>query len=493
MQTLPHTLYRAEGARALDRVAIEEFGIPGIVLMERAGEAAFNLLRKRWPRARHIAVLCGGGNNGGDGFVLARHAHRQRLPVTVFLLADPQNLHGEALEAYRAMTREGLVAEQVLPDTLAGYDVLVDALLGTGLSADVRDPFRHAIELVNAARRPVLALDIPSGLSADSGAVLGAAVRAEATITFIGLKQGLLTGAGPGLCGEIQFDSLQVPADVHERVSPSARRIDYHGQTFLLPPRLRSAHKGDHGHVLVVGGDHGMCGAVRLAGEAALRAGAGLVSVATRAAHAPLLSAQRPELMCHGVESPEDLDPLLSRITLVAIGPGLGRGTWGQAMFRRILGLKTPMVVDADALNLLAGEPVRRDHWILTPHPGEAGRLLGCTSGEIQQDRFAAVRAIQERHGGIIVLKGAGTLVCVPGGEISLCSEGNPGMGSGGMGDVLTGVIAALVAQDVPLADAARLGACLHAAAADRAAHGGERGLLASDLMPHLRRLANPR
>lgn len=493
MQALPHTLYRAQDTQALDRIAIGQFGIPGIVLMERAGAAAFDLLRKRWPRARQVAVLCGGGNNGGDGFVLARLAHSRGLAVHVYLTADPQRLRAEALEAWRAMLHEGVAAEQALPASLAACDVIVDALLGTGLRDEVRDPYRHAIGLINAAQRPVLALDIPSGLSADTGAVLGAAVRAEATLTFIGLKQGLLTGAGPSHCGELHFDALQVPAGVYEQVPPAARRIDHSSLAFLLPPRPRSAHKGEHGHVLVIGGDHGMGGAARLAGEAALRAGAGLVSVATRAAHAPLLSSQRPELMCHGVETAEDLEPLLRRATVIAIGPGLGRGAWGQIMFRRALALKTPLVLDADALNLLADQPLRRERWILTPHPGEAARLLDCEGHDIQQDRFAAAQGLQERYGGVIVLKGAGTLVCAPGADIGVCSEGNPGMGSGGMGDVLTGVIAALAAQGLPLADAARLGVCLHAAAADRAARDGERGMIAGDLMPHLRHLANPR
>jgi len=258
-----------------------------------------------------------------------------------------------------------------------------------------------------------------------------------------------------------------------------------------LPPRPRASHKGDYGHVLVVGGDHGMAGAVRLAGEAAARVGSGLVSVATRLDHAAVIAAARPELMCHGVECARDLCVLLQRASVVAIGPGLGQSAWARELLAALLQTHSPLVVDADALNLLAQEPTRRDHWILTPHPGEAARLLDMTTGQIQADRLYAVQALQQRYGGVCVLKGAGSLVCASG-SIAICEAGNPGMASGGMGDVLTGIIAGLLAQGLSLVDAACAGVYIHAKAGDRAAQEGERGLLASDLMPHLRQLVNP-
>ncbi len=491
MQNLPHNLYRAADVRALDRLTIEA-GTPGITLMERAGAAAFALLRHRWPRAQHLAVFCGGGNNGGDGFVIARLAKQQGMAVTVYLLADPARLAGEALQSYQAMLSGHVKVEARVPADLSGFDLVIDSLLGTGLNEDVRDPYRQAIERMNASALPVLAIDIPSGLSADTGAVLGAAVKAQATITFIGLKPGLLTGEGRDYCGELVFAGLGVPAEVYDQVAPAAQRIDYVSLKHLLPPRSRSAHKGAHGHVLLIGGELGMSGAIRLAGEAALRGGAGLVSIATRREHAAQISAARPELMCHGVETQEEFDALLARATVVAIGPGLGRGEWGRRLLRYALGLKLPVVIDADGLNLLAEQPCRREHWILTPHPGEAARLLDVATATVQADRFEAVRALQERFGGVVVLKGAGSLICDAQRRISLCTDGNPGMGSGGMGDVLTGVIAALLAQGFIAEDAARFGVCLHSAAADRAAQAGERGLIASDLMPHLRRLVNP-
>ena len=259
----------------------------------------------------------------------------------------------------------------------------------------------------------------------------------------------------------------------------------------LLPPRPRASHKGDYGHVLVIGGDHGMAGAVRLVGEAAARTGSGLVSIATRTAHAAVITTARPELMCHGVEHVRDLRPLLQRASVIAIGPGLGQSAWGSELLAAVVQTRLPLVVDADALNLLAQESAMRNNWILTPHPAEAARLLNVTTEQIQADRLHAVQAIQNRYGGVSVLKGAGSLVCAVDRPIAICEAGNPGMASGGMGDVLTGIIAGLLAQGLNLADAACAGVYIHAKAGDRAAQQGERGLLASDLMPHLRKLVN--
>jgi NAD(P)H-hydrate epimerase len=317
-------------------------------------------------------------------------------------------------------------------------------------------------------------------------------VHAEATISFIGLKRGLLTGDAPDCVGELYFDDLGVPDAVYAEVEPVARLLDAGDADPLLGPRRRTAHKGAFGHVLVIGGDHGMGGAARMAAEAAARVGAGLTSVATRAPHLPAITAGRPELMVSAVEDPGELEPLLNRATVIAIGPGLGRGAWSRALLSRVLESDRALVLDADALSLLAEEPLRREDWILTPHPGEAARLLGVKVAEVQADRYSAVAALRERYGGTCVLKGAGTLIH-DAGPTGVCAAGNPGMASGGMGDVLTGVIAGLRAQGLERGQAARVGVCLHASAADRAAaQGGERGLLATDLCPELRRLVNP-
>jgi NAD(P)H-hydrate epimerase len=355
---------------------------------------------------------------------------------------------------------------------------------------------------MNRSGAGTIALDIPSGLHADTGCALGIAAQANLTMTFIGLKQGLFTGQGPHYCGEVHYNDLRVPPQVLMQIRPQASLLDMAAFAHRLAPRARSAHKGQFGHVLVIGGEQGMSGAVRLAGEAALRVGAGLVSVATRAAHAGLVSQARPELMAHGVESARELRGLWGKANMLAIGPGLGQGDWGKTMFGAALDSGKPLVLDADALNLLARDPVKREDWVLTPHPGEAGRLLDCSSAEIEADRIAAVRELQSRFGGSIVLKGAGSLVCSTEQPVGVCAAGNPGMASGGMGDVLTGVIAGLLAQMLKqdggererrISVAARLGVCLHAEAADDAARSeGERGMLASDLMPWLRAGANP-
>lgn len=271
-----------------------------------------------------------------------------------------------------------------------------------------------------------------------------------------------------------------------------ARRLAAHRVASWLPQRPRDAHKGSAGHVLVVGGEHGMSGAARMAGEAAGRVGAGLVSIATREHHAAVLNTARPELLVSGCEDARALAALRSRATVVAVGPGLGTGSWGQAMWGAMLERRQPMVVDADALNLLAREPVSRDDWVLTPHPGEASRLLGCTVAEVQADRAAAVREIARRYGGVCVLKGAGSLVGTADAVPWVCDRGNSGMASGGMGDVLTGVIAGLRAQGLDAAQAAAGGVWLHATAGDcAAADGGAVGMLATDLLPFLRRLIN--
>ena len=496
-QQLPRALYRAAQVRALDQAAIEQEGIAAEQLMERAGAAAFSALRARWPQAGSILVLAGAGNNGGDGYVLARLAHRQRLGVRLLTLGEHDRLSGPALAAAQAYRDAGGSVEaftRLPPDA----ELIVDAMLGTGLERPVSGRWADAVAQCNAARAPVLALDIPSGLHADSGRVLGVAIEAAVTISFIGLKCGLFTGRGPDYCGEVCFDALRVPALIYASEIPAARRIDWPQQQQLLPRWRRSAHKGDLGFVWVVGGDAGMSGAPRLAAEAALRTGAGRVAIVTHPAHAAALNLGRPELMVHGVAetglleaTPENaLETALSRATAVALGPGLGQGAWGQALYRRVLAAAIPLVLDADGLNLLAQAPQRREDWVLTPHPGEAARLLGCSVAEVEADRLGAVRRLQERYGGVVVLKGAGSLIQGPGLRPSaICIDGNPGMASAGMGDALTGIIAALLGQGLEPVLAAEVGVCLHAAAGDRAARRGERGLIASDLIAALQPL----
>ncbi len=492
MNGLPDRLYRADAVRALEARVLQGAGMAGGELMARAGAAAFAALRGRWPAARRLVVICGAGNNGGDGYVVARLAREAGYDVRVLAMAAPGSLPADAAAAARDYREAGGHVQPFDGSVPANADVIVDALFGIGLSRPVAGDCAAVIAAVNDAHRPVLALDVPSGLNADTGAILGDAVRAELTMTFLALKPGLFTGAGPACAGHVALGDLGAGPGTDDDPEPAARLCRHGQRPFPLSRRSRDAHKGNFGHVLVVGGDVGYAGAPRLAGEAAARIGAGLVTLATRTQHAGLQAAMRPELMAVGVENPAQLEPLLQRASVIAIGPGLGQADWGAALFARVLESTLPLVVDADALNLLARDPVQCDRWVLTPHPGEAARLLGATTTEVQGDRLAATRRLRDRFGGTVVLKGSGTVIAFAHGGLAICADGNPGMASGGMGDVLTGIIAGLLAQGLDRDLAAETGACLHGAAGDAAAREGERGLIAGDLMPWLRRLANP-
>lgn len=485
-------LYTAAQTRALDHCAIHDHGIPGIVLMSRAAQAAFRHLLDRWPEPGRVQVLCGTGNNGGDGFLIADLAHKRGIEVTVFQVGDSAKIGGDALLARKQALANGvkIVAFGQVP--LVAEGVTVDALLGTGLGGDVRGAYADAIDAINACEAPVMAVDIPSGLCADTGRVLGIAVRADITVTFIGLKRGLFTLQAPDYTGEIQFSDLAVPSEVYGAVPASCQRLELEPLLEQLPPRPSTAHKGLYGTVLVAGGDYGFAGAAALAAEAALRCGAGLVQVATRAEHVAALVARAPEAMPRAVTGGDDFAPMLAAADVIVIGPGLGQSPWAIELLRLALASGKPLLLDADAINLLAAGVMSSippaANRILTPHPGEAARLLACSTAEVQSDRFAAVLAVQQRYGGVVVLKGNGSLVSD--GECTLLSDyGNPGMASGGMGDVLSGVIGALLAQHLSALEAAALGVCLHGAAADIAAGDGQRGLVASDLIPRMRSL----
>jgi ADP-dependent NAD(P)H-hydrate dehydratase / NAD(P)H-hydrate epimerase len=483
MQKLPITLYRTAQVRELDRIAIQEAGISGFELMSRAGYEVFQWFRNKCPNSQSVAVFCGTGNNAGDGYIIAILALEAGLKVSVYCLANPENSKGDALTAYQNYIQANGTVLPFQGDESIDTDVIVDALLGTGLDRPVTGLYAQAIQVINKSAAYVVAVDSPSGLNADTGNVLGCAVKADCTVTFIALKQGLLTGHAADYCGEICFASLAVPETIFQTISPSAVRV----VKTPLPHRQRCSHKGNYGHVLIVGGDCGYSGAARLAGEAALRVGAGLVSIATRSEHAGLMNLNRPELMCHGVSSAKQLSGLLEKASVVVIGPGLGQSEWATELFMATIVAQKSLIIDADGLNLLAGLSITNPDWILTPHPGEAARLLKCSTTDIQQDRFAAVLAIQANYGGVAILKGAGTLIASKD-QCAVSTTGNPGMASGGMGDVLSGVIAGLLAQGLSLQDAAQQGVYRHGQAADTAAEkDGERGLLASDLMPYLR------
>ena len=492
MRSLPVEIYSVATVREIDRTAIEDEGIPGYTLMTRAGAAAVRAAREHFPDANRWQVVCGAGNNAGDGYVVARLAAQEGIVVSVVALVDPETLTGDAATAYGDFAAEGGVVmpwEGALDDEAS---LLVDALLGSGLERDVSGEFAKAVTAMNAHRARVMALDIPTGVHGDSGRVMGTAVAADLTVTFVGLKAGLFAGEGAELCGTLVFDGLDVPEHCRPQDQAMSRRISSRVLRRCLKRRPRSAHKGDFGHVLIVGGGEGMPGAVRLAGEAALRAGAGLVSIATHPSHATVIVGSRPELMSHGIEDAGALGPLLERATAIAFGPGLGTSEWSRQLYAAVSELELPSVWDADALNLLAEAPAKSERRIITPHPGEAGRLVGEDTAVVQGDRRAALAALQEKYGGVVVLKGTNTLVTSKKKVPWLCTAGNPGMASPGMGDVLTGIIAALLAQGLGKEASAVVGVEAHARAGDRAARAGERGTIASDLIAELRRVMNP-
>ncbi|WP_298578074.1 NAD(P)H-hydrate dehydratase [uncultured Luteimonas sp.] len=482
-------LYDTAALRAVEACATPPGG-DAFALMARAGLAAWRELLAHWPDAQRIVVVCGPGNNGGDGYELARHALGSGREVRVLRLASHAPRTPLAQRACAAFLEAG--GQFAGPD--AGFGnagLIVDALFGIGLTRAPDADAAALIEAINAAGLPVLSLDAPSGLVADTGSAPGAVVHAAHTLQLLGAHAGLATGVAARCTGRLSLATLDAQACLADAPVAAWRLVaaDLRG---WLAPRRRDAHKGDSGHVLCVGGDLGTGGAVMLAADAALRCGAGLVSVATRPEHVAAVLARRPETMVRGIESPAQLDAMLARDGVVALGPGLGQSHWGQGLYQRVLAGASRVLLDADALNLLSGATrTLPAQTVLTPHPGEAARLLGVSVAEVQANRFAAARLLAQVHGCVVVLKGAGSIVAAPERTPRVIAAGNPGMAVGGMGDLLSGCIAALWAQGLDAFEAACCGTLLHAAAGDTAARGGERGLLPGDLLDALRQWAN--
>ena len=501
-------LYTSAQCRELDRLMIEQEGIAGFELMRRAGRAAFDELLLRWPGIRSVSICCGKGNNAGDGYVIAGLAQEIGLEVQLLQVGDAAQLRGDAAQAKAWAKARGVAPGQ--GDAPFTGEVIVDALLGTGLSGPLREPFKTAVERINASGRPVLAVDVPSGVNADNGAVANVAVRADLTVSFIGAKLGLHTGPGLAARGALVQAGLGVTDRVLAQV-PGCPWLRFDAAE--LPALAINQHKHRMGHLVVAGGDVGMGGAPLMAAEAALRAGTGLVSLLTRPEHQAAILARRPELMAQDVDDAERAAALLERASAVVVGPGLGRAPWGERLLRLALAAGKPTVIDADGLRWLAElAPRPRGELIITPHPGEAAALLAAgapdcgsrLSGEssfasgdgdpvgpahrpvsaagIEADRPAAALAMAREFDAVAVLKGPGTL-CAAAELLGLCAHGNPGMATAGMGDVLAGVIGGLLAQGLGPRRAATLGACLHGWAGDRAAQRrGQRGLIATDL-----------
>jgi NAD(P)H-hydrate epimerase len=500
--------------RELDRLAIEVHGIPGHVLMERAGTGAAALFWKQFPRVRrHPVVIAGKGNNGGDGFVVARHLLRRGVRCDVVLLARAAEVHDDAARNLRAFTRArgrlleapGVEGVGIVRAALEGKQAVIDAILGTGLNAEVRGPLAEVIALLNASGLPVFAIDIPSGLDADRGIPLGIAVQAEATATFGFPKIGQLLYPGADHVGALGIVDIGIPREAVATVAPRTWLLEAAAAGAMLPRRRRDSHKGDAGHLLIVAGGQGKCGAATLAARGGLRAGAGLTTLALPAgvSHggvptpAEVMTATLPAASdgLYATPSAQELAALLAGKASVVTGPGIGVGTGTRALVGQLVETcACPLVLDADALNCIAEDPAllqrRNGPTVLTPHPGEMGRLIERSASDVQAARLESARQLADETGACVVLKGARTVVADPDGFTLINPTGNPGMASGGMGDALAGVIGALCAQGLSAADAAALGVYVHGLAADLAAAalGGEIGLTASDVIDALPR-----
>ncbi|WP_222888965.1 bifunctional ADP-dependent NAD(P)H-hydrate dehydratase/NAD(P)H-hydrate epimerase [Enterobacter sp. C2] len=489
--TIPHSIWPAQALREAEKEAADSLGITLFELMQRAGEAAFSVARAAYPPSRRWLILCGHGNNGGDGYVVARLAKAAGIEVTLLALESDKPLPEEAELARSAWLNaagEIHAADSVWPEEI---DLIIDGLLGIGLTDAPREPAASLITRANDHAAPVIALDIPSGLNAQTGTTPGAVINAAHTVTFIALKPGLLTGKARDVTGTLHHHALGLEGWLSAQET-TIHRLEASQLAQWLPPRRPTSHKGDNGRLVIVGGDHGTAGAIRMTGEAALRAGAGLVRVLTRVENIAPLIAARPELMVHELTE-KLLEESLEWADVVVIGPGLGQQPWGKKALQKIENFRKPMLWDADALNLLAINPDKRHNRVITPHPGEAARLLNCSVAEIESDRLLSAQRLVKRYGGVVVLKGAGTVVASTDGDVGIVDAGNAGMGSGGMGDVLSGIIGAMLGQSFSLYEAACVGCVAHGAAADyRAARYGTRGMLATDLFSALMRVINP-
>ncbi len=496
MQNLPDKLYKVESVVKLEQIAIHQFAIPAYELMKRAGEAVYEVIASNYSRHKKLLVLCGAGNNAGDGYVVAKLASQNGFDVSVISLIDPASLKNEALLAYKDWIEVGEVSRADL-NLLEQADIVVDALLGTGLTREVSDTWAEWITAVNLSSKPVIAVDVPSGLIADTGDIAGVSIQADTTVCFIGLKQGMFTAQANDLCGEIIFHDLGLPEDIYTRVAADAsllNAVDYS----LLPKRKASSNKGNFGHVLIVGGNTGMPGAVILAARAALRTGAGLVTVITVADNLTAICSAVPEAMVRSCEADSIsevlTEQLVNSVTHIAIGMGLGQDDWSLSLLTYCIQLNKIMLIDADALNLIAKHGLKiNSPLVITPHPGEAARLLTdkttFSSADVQRDRFDAVKKLYDmfavNDACTVILKGSGTLI-FNGETLKVCSLGNAAMAAPGMGDILSGIVVALMAQGINISVAAELAVCLHASAARLLVGDKTRGLVASDIIDAL-------
>lgn len=506
------TIVTAAQMQALDRRTITEAHIPGLTLMENAGTGVVDAMERAFGSlaGKSVAILCGKGNNGGDGFVVARRVKQKRARATVLLMARPADLSGDAKAMRGRFVRTaGSSAIHVRPtearmeEVLQRSDIVVDALLGTGLSTPVTGLYLQAIHAINGSARPVVAVDLPSGINADTGAILGEAVRATLTVTFGLPKVGLYVGPGIDHAGSIEIVDIGIPQSYVEAVGSTISLMTHEHARTVLPQRLPASHKGSYGHAGIIAGSAGKTGAAALAAKAALRTGAGLVTVATptsvndtlesillEAMTAPMPETTARTLALAGLD---DLVSFANSKSAVAIGPGLTTHAETVELVRALISkLQIPCIIDADALNALSGHSALLAHakapLVLTPHPGEMARLAeGATTQSVNTDRIGCASQFAKENQVILVLKGARTVVAHPDGRVAVCPTGNPGMATAGTGDVLTGMIVSFLAQGCPAWDSACAATYFHGLAGDlAAAHLGPAGMIAGDLIDRI-------
>lgn len=489
-------LYLADDVKLIERKACEQAGFDLFELMQRAGLSAWQYLTQNMPTAKVIKVVAGAGNNAGDGFILAIHAYKAGKQVEVLTVKQEPVYHGDAASAYQLLCDSGVTIKPFSAAKLAEADVVVDAILGTGLTGALRPHYLEVIDAINDWRLNtngvVYSLDIPSGLAADTGTVDPRAIESDFCLSFINLKPGMVTAKAREYCANWSVAELDVGPESRVDFPIVAYTDDATALIHSLPKRKPSSHKGNHGHLILIGGDDGYGGAILMAAQAAAKVGVGRFTIITRDSHVAPFLTQFPEAMVRSIDDPEstEFESLLLLANAIVIGPGLGLSSWGKGLLEACLGATCPVIIDADGLNHLAANKTQNDNWILTPHPGEAARLLACETSEIEADRYQAIRTIQANYMGTVVLKGAGTLV-TDGSGITVCTDGNPGMATAGMGDILSGIVGSLLAQGIDPFSAARIAVALHAKAGDLAAEQGEKGLLATDLLTPLRQLVN--
>lgn len=496
----------AEQMRNIDRRAIREWGIPGTVLMENAAAGIVSEMERfsNGLDGMRVGIICGKGNNGGDGLALARRLRIRGVPVRVALLAPFTALEGEAKVNLAILRKTDIdilpnASRQGLTDIIQWSDVLVDALLGTGLGSPLKGAFAQTVEMINSSGKPVVAIDMPTGINSDTGAVMGNAIKADLTVTMGLLKRGLVLYPGALHAGKVNIADLGIPPEIIEQENI---RVNLLGPSYswgIIRPRTPDSHKGNYGHLLAIAGSTGKAGAAVMVAKAGLRSGTGLVSVATPNSLVPIIQQQAFEAMC--IPSAESIDGTLGigaenellrvsrKMSALAIGPGLSTHPETVQVVRNLVKrLAIPAVIDADGLNALADSvSILKElsvPMVLTPHPGEMARLAGMSVPEIQNDRIGVASNFASTYKVTLLLKGAATVIANPNGDIFINSTGNAGMATGGTGDALTGIIGALLAQGYTATQAACLGAYLHGLAGDlAAAEKGEVGMIAGDLI----------